>query len=423
MLLSEIVANSVIVYILKSDISSMKRSTVMIAIIIVAVLLVNVVFIGLYVRSENATVSGFESSNYSLPSIIDVPPVSGALPSNTTTDPPSGLQTMVNEVIPEITIVQDVYSGYGGVLSMNITNNCPVSIYVYYISIEWPNSGNAQSVYYKNTSEYISAGNRGDLGILTFGAPALPAGSTSGTYNFTIDIKFALLTNDGKEMYNAGLNGYTMGNGSITVLPLASSTGYIITANPEQYYNEVNSLINTTVVSSIVKDVQSEEGGSFNILQIAAAYGWIRDNIAYVEGTNGTWQSASQTLQYGTGNCIDQAILMASIIEALGGTARVNIINGHAFPTVLVATNATGFAEIEAALASYYGIPLSEFNVTYLQDQHGYWLVVDTVGFFYAGGLPALSEPTPTGWTPESSYIYTIDCTGRTVSTGLLNFL
>jgi hypothetical protein len=43
-------------------------------------------------------------------------------------------------------------------------------------------------------------------------------------------------------------------------------------------------------------------------------------------------------------------------------------------------------------------------------------MVVDTTGFPFAGGLPAQSEPTSADgqWTVMSTYLITIDATGRT---------
>jgi len=52
--------------------------------------------------------------------------------------------------------------------------------------------------------------------------------------------------------------------------------------------------------------------------------------------------------------------------------------------------------------------------MTYLTDDSGYWLVIDTTGFPYAGGLPAKAAPTSSDgeWTVLSSYLVNVDVTG-----------
>jgi hypothetical protein len=116
---------------------------------------------------------------------------------------------------------------------------------------------------------------------------------------------------------------------------------------------------------------------------------------------------------------------MASIIGALGGSSRVNVIEEHAFPTVFVASSYSDLMKVKSALASYYGVDNATFKMSYLTDQYGYWLVIDTTGFPYAGGIPAQSEPTGTNgnWTVLSSFIHSIDATGVPSPTGVFGLL
>jgi hypothetical protein len=122
-----------------------------------------------------------------------------------------------------------------------------------------------------------------------------------------------------------------------------------------------------------------------------------------------------------TGDCEDHAILLCSIINALGGSSRVNIIQEHAFPTVYIGSTASDLQKAKQSLASYYGLDSTEYKMSYLTDDSGYWLVIDTTGFPYAGGLPAKSAPTDAGgnWTVLSSYLMKIDVTGSVAHEGV----
>jgi hypothetical protein len=80
---------------------------------------------------------------------------------------------------------------------------------------------------------------------------------------------------------------------------------------------------------------------------------------------------------------------MASLIDQMGGDARVNIINEHAFATVYIGDNGTNLTNVQLAISSHYG---TDVPVYFLKGPTGYWLVVDTTGFPYAGGLPTQAD-------------------------------
>jgi hypothetical protein len=108
-------------------------------------------------------------------------------------------------------------------------------------------------------------------------------------------------------------------------------------------------------------------------------------------------------------------------VRVLGAISDLpRLIERHAFPTVFVASNYSDLMKVKQSLASYYGVDNSTYRMSYLVDEHGYWLVIDTTGFPYAGGLPTNSVPVSAdgNWTMQSSYIHRIDATGTTASVG-----
>jgi hypothetical protein len=116
---------------------------------------------------------------------------------------------------------------------------------------------------------------------------------------------------------------------------------------------------------------------------------------------------------------------LASLVGEIGGNAKVNVIEGHAFPAVYVCSNASMLPSVRASIASYYWANATDLHLTFLTDERGIWLVMDPVGTPYAGGLPSLSAPSSIGisaddWTFESStWCYEIDATGTTVNSWL----
>jgi len=89
---------------------------------------------------------------------------------------------------------------------------------------------------------------------------------------------------------------------------------------------------------------------------------------------------------------------------------------------VYIGSTPSDLQKAKQSLASYYGLEASEYKITYLTDDSGYWLVIDTTGFPYAGGLPAKSGPVDArgSWTVLSSYLVSIDITGVVASGGVL---
>lgn len=58
--------------------------------------------------------------------------------------------------------------------------------------------------------------------------------------------------------------------------------------------------------------------------EVEAVYHWVVDNIRFVKDIRNieTVQFPAQTLQYGQGDCDDQAVLIASLLEAIGHPTR-----------------------------------------------------------------------------------------------------
>ncbi len=301
-------------------------------------------------------------------------------------------------------ITEDIYAGYGGALQLRVENKNSGTLYVYSFGLKWVDAGTS---YLRNCSVTIPSGRSGELGLLLFGAPS------EGKAKYQIIVKAAVSNRAGTAWYDAGAMPSSSNAAIITSLASAQETK--VDLNLRDYYNRVNQRVDTKVVESLAERIDAAYPGGYSTLQIAAAYEWVKNNIAYAADVGEDyWQSASETMDLRKGDCEDHAILICSLIDALGGSSRVNIIREHAFPTVYIGSTTSDLVNARRSMASYYGLDATEYRMTYLTDDSGYWLVIDTTGFPYAGGLPAKAAPTSSDgeWTVLSSYLVNVDVTG-----------
>jgi hypothetical protein len=316
-------------------------------------------------------------------------------------------------------VTEDIYVGSGGALLLTIENiNSIGRLYVYGFGLVWDDGTST----YRNCSVYVPAGEARSLGLLVFDAPADP-----GVHSYTIKVKVAASVMMWDPVRGSSEAWRDQGEMSMSkarsadVVPLKEMTEQAVKNNIPTYYSKINSLVSYEAAEGMADAVRTERPGNYSILQVVEAFEQVRAAIDYKDDGNvDHWQDAAETLELGTGDCEDHAILMASVIGALGGNARVNIVQGHAFPTVFVGTTEQQMAQVENAIASYYGLAPGELTAAHLVDEAGYWLVVDTTGFPYAGGIPAQSGYTSADgdWSIRSDYLYAIDATGD-ASTGL----
>ncbi|MDW5562995.1 MAG: transglutaminase family protein [Methanomassiliicoccus sp.] len=388
----------------------MKGAGIFAAVALTVVILIGASYYALVVVDDTGSSVGFQHGDLVKPTAPLAPTSNLSLIGNMSLVPISA-----ENINLFWNITEDIYAGYGGALQLRIENMNPGTLYVYSFGLKWAESG---QTYMRNCSVAIVSGDTRDVGLLLFGAPS------AGTAKYQIIVKAAVSNRAGTTWYDAG----TMPSSSntATIDPLTYARDQNVELNVKDYYNRVNERIDTKVVASLAQSIEDAYPGGYSTLQIARAYEWVKDNIAYISDTSTDyWQTASETLSRGTGDCEDHAILLCSMISALGGTSRVNIIQEHAFPTVYIGSTAGDLLKAKQSLASFYGLETSEYRMTYLTDASGYWLVIDTTGFPYAGGLPAKSEPTTAdgNWTMLSSYLVSIDVTGKTISGGVLGSL
>ncbi|MBP1908877.1 transglutaminase-like domain-containing protein [Methanolobus bombayensis] len=166
--------------------------------------------------------------------------------------------------------------------------------------------------------------------------------------------------------------------------------------NPEQMFNQVNEKVDPydVQVRTMAAASAKKYPGQYNIYQICHLFDDTKENIQYISDPRGKdlWSTPGETMTVGAGDCDDYAILLASLIEAIGGTSRVYLTDTHAFAAAYIGNDTEIMAD---AISNYYGpVP-----IYYTTDEYGCWLMLDPTSSIYAGGLPGGTAPTDTGWT------------------------
>ena len=128
--------------------------------------------------------------------------------------------------------------------------------------------------------------------------------------------------------------------------------------------------------------------GPYNVYQICHIYEYVLRNWKYVNDTNKNYKrdnlrSASRSINNNLcGDCDDFAILIAALIESIGGSTRISfafndIQGGHAFTEVSFADNWDQLQSGINLICSFYNM---NFNISYYLDSGRYWLNLDWLG-------------------------------------------
>lgn len=131
--------------------------------------------------------------------------------------------------------------------------------------------------------------------------------------------------------------------------------------------------------------------GPFSVNQIMDVYDWVNRNVFYqnVPLDMSMPYPPNETLQTKSGDCKNQAVLVASMIEAIGGSAEVLIVPdcSHAFPLVYLG-NGSNKDVFFKAVRSHYGDASNATLHFYHHTENNetvYWVLADTAGAYYPG--------------------------------------
>jgi len=271
----------------------------------------------------------------------------------------------------------DFFQGGISYIKVSIKNEGrnPIFIDRYGVSV----NASEKKIYSEDCGSLIDPGEEKVLGVVAVNVPE----EEKATFNIVLWLLAE--TSEGKwhEYKPYFLNGFT-----VNLKPMHEKVTPKYRYNPAYYFETINRLVEPAEpeVRNKAAEVARSYPGAYNIYQVCALFDMVKENIEYVSDPRGNdvWEPANVTLKVGAGDCEDQAILLSSMLEAIGGTTRVYLTDTHAFAAVYIGNETNEIKTAVKGIRAYYG----NVDVNYLTDEYGSWLMLDPTSSLYAGGLP-----------------------------------
>jgi transglutaminase-like putative cysteine protease len=141
---------------------------------------------------------------------------------------------------------------------------------------------------------------------------------------------------------------------------------------------------NPATRDAAVSLIKRSHGGTFNLAQTCDLWDTVYKNWTYVDDPRGEeyFSPASRTIALGfRGDCDDFAIVVAAMVESVGGSARVvtakNSTSGHAYPEVYIGNNSGKFETAASYIRQRYHVTDVGCHITSGEDGPRYWLNLD----------------------------------------------
>lgn len=257
----------------------------------------------------------------------------------------------------------------------------PIFINKYGVSV----NASENRIFSEDCGVLLSPGEEESLGVIAVHVPEEEKAS------FSIVLWLLASTSEGKwhEYDPYFLNGF-----ATDLKPMHEKINPKYRYNPDYYFKTINRLVEPAEpdVRGRAAEVARSYPGAYNIYQVCALFDMVKEEIKYISDPRGddVWEPANVTLRIRAGDCEDQAILLSSMIEAVGGTTRVYLTDNHAFAAAYMGNGTDAVETTVKGVRAYYG----NVDVNYLTDEYGSWLMLDPTSSLYAGGLPGRTAQT-----------------------------
>ena len=339
----------------------------------------------------------------SIPDVIygptDAPAIPDYIPEMYEDKPTAGAYYQPGHDFSLIWTLLHKFEKIGGLARVTVKNKGGNALFVYQVGIK----GDWRGYWYsKNVGFTVEPGEEQDLGLVRFFGPETP-----GEHQIELGVSILAKTGSGK-WYDYGTK--YVDPVTYDFESLAEERDVKYEEGGYEVFNKLNELVNSRnpEVREKALEIASQYSGEYNVYQLCALFDWVRDEIGYVSDPGGIdyWSPPDETLVSKAGDCEDHAILLASMIEAIGGATRVILIENHAFASVYIGDESHA-GEVIEAIQNYYDV---ELPFVYWIDNGERWLFLESTGGYYPGDLPVGAKFTPDGWTfTETQKVYFVD--------------
>ncbi|MFA7216360.1 MAG: transglutaminase family protein, partial [Bacillota bacterium] len=310
----------------------------------------------------------------------------------------------------------EFFQGGVGYVKVNVMNDGDNSIFVDRFGVAVNSSENP--VYTEDTGTLLPPGKEKSLGLV---AVQLPEGESSPSMQITL----WLLAKTSTGRWHEYPGPQYLKEFTVEASPMPEKINPVYAPNPLPLFTTFNGLVDSSdpEVRKTAAEAARVYGGAYNIYQVCTLFDRVNEDIEYISDPRGNdvWEPANITLKTGAGDCEDQAVLLAALIEAVGGTTRLYLTDTHAFAAVYIGNETAEVEEVVEGIRAYYG----NVDVHYLTDEYGSWLMLDPTSSLYAGGLPGTTaqvctagpEGNKKGWTfLNTSEVKVIDISSNPAS-------
>jgi len=180
----------------------------------------------------------------------------------------------------------------------------------------------------------------------------------------------------------------------VPIEPTGQGYQFTIYENIEPYYGDYCDKIDpyNLDVRMAASTAKRNHPGSYNIDQLLDIYDWVRENIAYQNvPLGGIPYPPSETLMTQSGDCKNQAVLIASMVEAIGGDAKVVLDPSceHSYAIVRFGPADMDMQGFVDTISAHYG---HYVYVEWFTSENSNWVKFDPAGGAYPGNtLPECS--------------------------------
>lgn len=156
-----------------------------------------------------------------------------------------------------------------------------------------------------------------------------------------------------------------------------------------------------TTAADIVGDQSTTDDTTVHVHHLAALHRYVNENVTYAPdpATGNYIAPPAETLETNAGDCDCQAVLVASLFEAIGAETRVVLCEStdgdwHALTEVNLAdAERTARRKAVPSLERYYSTgERSPSTFTWDADDRGVWFLADTAAGDYIGDGTALAD-------------------------------
>lgn len=289
------------------------------------------------------------------------------------------------------------YENSPAAIEVFVENRADTDIFVYSYGVELSN----EKFMAQETGCTMEPGEKEEVGFICIDVPA-------NVDSMDIRLGFGILAKtDSGQWYDYGLQ--FLEETSLEVMPTVNGTVIDYRFNEEPLFTITNDKVDprNEDVRALAASGAMEYPGEYNIYQVCSLFDHVKNDIKYMSDPRGEdyWATPDETVKVRAGDCDDSAILLSSLIEAIGGSTRMYFTNTHVFTTAYIGKDEVARENINA-VKKYYGcVP-----VYYTTDEYGSWLILDTTSGLYAGDLPAGAVPADGAWVfTDTKTVDTID--------------